>query len=161
MAATRPTATIIVVSDRIKGGKREDKATPAAREILERYGFLIERTVIVEEGLEAVTDAIAVANKQQSSLILTCGGTGLGPRNLTPEASEAFITTRLHGVESHILIEGLKHSQRAGLCRGLVGLTSRYKGASLIVNAPSSQGGVQDALNIIMRLWPSITEWLH
>lgn len=87
-------------------------------------------------------------------------GTGLGPSNLTPEVSLERISTRLHGVETNILIEGLAHSERAGLCRGVVGLTSREPGGSLIVNAPSSRGGIRDTLTVILRLWPSLTEWV-
>lgn len=155
-----PTARIIVVSDRIHSGERKDSATPTARSLLIDAGFQVTSCVVVPEGEAAVAKALDEACATDTSLILTCGGTGLGPTNLTPEVSLTHISTRLHGVETNILIEGLQHSERAGLCRGVVGLTSREPGGSLIVNAPSSRGGIRDTLVVILRLWPSLTEWV-
>lgn len=160
MPTSAPTARIIVVSDRISGGEREDTATPAAREMLEDAGFRIDAARVIPEGSADIERALDEAIAAHVSLILTCGGTGIGPRNYTPEATESRICMRLHGIETQILIEGLKHSPRAGLCRGVIGLTSREPEASLIVNAPSSRGGVHDTLAVITQLWPSLAEWL-
>lgn len=157
---TAPTARIIVVSDRIHSGEREDSSTPAARSLLDAAGFETTGSTVVPEGEAGVAGALDEALAAGASLVLTCGGTGLGPSNLTPEVSLERISTRLHGVETNILIEGLAHSERAGLCRGVVGLTSREPGGSLIVNAPSSRGGIRDTLTVILRLWPSLTEWV-
>lgn len=115
---------------------------------------------MVPEGADGVAASLNRAIEAQTSLILTCGGTGLGPRNLTPEATAERVVTRLHGVETQILLAGLEHSDRAALSRGIVGLTSREPGGSLLVNAPSSRGGVMDALQVVLPLWPSIWEWL-
>lgn len=158
---TAPTAVVIVVSDRVFGGERKDKASPAATRLLTEAGFQVTGPVIIPEGDEALRNAMAQAVEGGNSLILTCGGTGLGPRNLTPEVTEEFISTRLHGIETQVLIAGLEQSPRAGLCRGVIGLTSREPGASLIVNAPSSHGGVNDTLGVILALWPSLTEWVR
>ncbi|OIR46367.1 molybdopterin-binding protein [Corynebacterium sp. NML130628] len=158
---TAPTAVVIVVSDRVFGGERKDKASPAATRLLTEAGFQVAQPVIIPEGDEALRNAMAQAVEGGNSLILTCGGTGLGPRNLTPEVTEEFISTRLHGIETQVLIAGLEHSPRAGLCRGVIGLTSREPGASLIVNTPSSRGGVSDTLGVILALWPSLTEWVR
>lgn len=159
-AHPRPNAVVLVISDRIHGGERRDVATPAAVSMLEEAGFEIAHTAVIPEGLEAVSRALDQAIAAGAAFVLTCGGTGLGPNNLTPEATEARITTRLTGVEGSILAEGLKHSARAGLSRGVVGLTSRQRGGTLIVNAPSSKGGVEDCLNVVLGLWPSIAEWV-
>lgn len=160
MSVGTPTARIIVVSDRIVRGEREDCASPTALAMLEQAGFLIDETRVIPEGTDAVERALDEALAVQVPFILTCGGTGIGPKNYTPEATEARICMRLHGVETQVLIEGLKHSSRAGLCRGVIGLTSREPGASLIVNAPSSRGGVADTLSVVIQLWPSLAEWM-
>lgn len=156
----KPTAVVLVVSDRIYGGERADNTTPLAVSMLEAVGFDIAFTAVVPEGDEAISRELDRAIEARVPFILTCGGTGLGPNNLTPEVTEARITTRLHGVEGTILAEGLKHSTRAGLSRGVVGLTSRERGGTLIVNAPSSKGGVEDCLGVVLALWPSIAEWI-
>lgn len=156
----KPAAVVLVVSDRIYGGERQDTATPLAVSKLEAAGLEIAYTAVVPEGAEAISCELDRAIAAQVPFVLTCGGTGLGPKNLTPEETEARITTRLHGVEGTILAEGLKHSARAGLSRGVVGLTSRERGGALIVNAPSSKGGVEDCLSVVLALWPSISEWI-
>lgn len=160
MLQGKPTARIIVVSDRVHGGDREDSATPVAKMLLAGAGFHVASAQVVPEGAEAVSAALDEAIAAGTNLILTCGGTGLGPSNLTPEATQERITTRLHGVETQILLAGLEHSDRAALCRGVVGLTSREPGGSLIANAPGSRGGVADTLSVVLALWPSIAEWL-
>lgn len=160
MQPIKPTARIIVVSDRVHGGDREDSTTPVAEILLAEAGFHVASAQVVPEGAEAVSAALDEAIAAGTNLILTCGGTGLGPNNLTPEATQERITTRLHGVETQILLTGLQHSDRAALCRGVVGLTSREPGGSLIVNSPGSRGGTADTLAVVLSLWPSIAEWL-
>lgn len=151
---------VIVVSDRIIAGQRADKASPTGVAMLEEAGFEVAETTIVPEGYDAVSHAMAQSLNDDTHLILTCGGTGLGARNLTPEATGDIITTRLEGLERQILLEGLKNSSHAGLSRGIVGLTRRDHRGTLIVNAPSSTGGVKDALTVIISVWPNIAERL-
>ncbi|WP_018295795.1 MogA/MoaB family molybdenum cofactor biosynthesis protein [Corynebacterium lubricantis] len=157
---TSSRAAVIVVSDRICAGDRQDKASPVAVELLERAGFQVAPVAVINEGFDDVSRALAAAVSEGSNLVVTCGGTGVGARNLTPEATLGVITTRLEGLENQILFEGLKSSQQAGLSRGVVGLTSRESNGVLIVNAPSSPGGVRDALTVIASVWPNIQERL-
>lgn len=151
-------ASVIVVSDRVVSGEREDRAGDKAEEMLLQAGFTDVQRVVVEEGRDAVKEQIRKALDAQRPLILTCGGTGVQPRNLTPEATEPFITTRMQGIEQMLLVEGLKNTRHAAMSRGLVGFTSRGAGGSLIVNAPGSSGGVKDTLNVILELWPRLSE---
>lgn len=153
-----PKARLIVVSDRIASGERRDKASPVGAEMLNAAGFEVADSVLIPEGYDSVSTALSQALRDNIQLVVTCGGTGLGPRNLTPEATGDIITTRLEGLERQILIEGLKSSDHAGLTRGIVGLTRRDEQGSLIVNAPSSAGGVRDALGVIISVWPNIAE---
>lgn len=150
---------IIVVSDRVVASEREDRGGPLAQSLLAKAGIIAPITV-VEEGLDAVSRELAHARTAGVRVILTLGGTGLGPRNLTPEATAPHIKVVLNGLTTHVLIEGLKHSTQAGLSRGLIGLTGRGPTDSLIVNAASSMGAIRDTLSVICPVLPSIFERL-
>ncbi|BAU95575.1 molybdopterin biosynthesis protein CB [Corynebacterium suranareeae] len=151
---------VIVVSDRIKSGERIDKAGPIATELLKEAGIEISYFTVVEEGYESVHQELTKAVARRDRVIITIGGTGVGPRNRTPEATEPFIDTQLPGLMTQILFSGLSNTAQAGLSRGLVGLTARDSTASLIVNAPSSSGGVRDALGVVCPLLGQIFERL-
>lgn len=129
-----------------------------AVDILERFGFEVAPRMVVEEGLEPVGRCIASALRNNATLIVTCGGTGVRPRNLTPEATEPFLGTRLYAMEQLVLLEGLKETRHAAMSRGMIGFTTRDEGGSLIVNAPGSPGGVKDTLTVILDMWPRLSE---
>lgn len=154
-------AAIITVSDRISSGAREDKAGPIAHEFLTDAGVDVVRSVTVSEGLDGVSDALEKAIREGIRIIITIGGTGVGPRNRTPEATAPLLETELTAVMSQILFAGLANTHQAGLSRGLVGLTTRDSGSTLIINAPSSTGGVRDALGVVCPLLGPIFERLY
>ncbi len=154
------TGVVIVVSDRVLSGERENLAGPMARDLLAAAGVAVRDVVVVPEGIDAVAERLRAAVADGMRVVVTVGGTGVGPRNQTPEATAPLLSVQLTGVAMQVLVEGLKHSDHAGLSRGLVGLTGRTEGASLIVNAPSSRGGVRDTLRVICPLLPSIFERL-
>jgi len=114
----------------------------------------------IPEGFDTVSEAIRQALADGARVVLTAGGTGLKPRNRTPEAALEFIDTRLEGLERHILVQGLQSTNLAGLSRGYVGLTSRNADAALIINAPSSVGGITDVLDVICPLLDNVWESL-
>lgn len=151
-------AHVIVVSDRVFSGERPNRAGATAEEMLTNAGFDVTRRAVVEEGRDAVGSCIQAAIREHVPLIITCGGTGVRPRNLTPEATEPFLSTRLFGLEQMVLLEGLKHTRHAAMSRGLIGFTSRGSEGSLIVNAPGSRGGVEDTLKVVLELWPRLSE---
>ena len=152
--------SVIVVSDRIKSGERTDKAGPVAVDLLQESGVEISTFTVVGEGFEPVHQELVTALARRDRVIITIGGTGVGPRNRTPEATEPHIDTLLPGLMTQILFSGLSNTAQAGLSRGLVGLSSRDATAALIVNAPSSSGGVRDALGVVCPLFGSIFERL-
>lgn len=154
----RMRAVVIVVSDRAHSGEREDKSGPRARKLLADAGIEAGREVVVPEGREAVAREIDRALADGVRLIVTTGGTGVGTRNLTPEVTAERLDCRLTGLETQVLVEGLKSSRQAGLSRGLIGLASRDERAALIVNAPSAPGGVSDSLGVVLPLLGSIFE---
>ena len=151
----RLTAAIIVISDRAYSGERPDAAGPAAAQLFESHNVDVRESVVIPENKEAITNALTSAQEQGHDIILTAGGTGL-----TPEVTRPFIDTELPALAMHIFCEGVKNSPRAGLTRGLVGVTSRDETAALIINAPGSVGGVTDTITVIGPLLPSIFEQL-
>ncbi|MDO5670473.1 MAG: molybdopterin-binding protein [Corynebacterium sp.] len=153
-------ASVIVVSDRVIAGEHDNAAGDLAARLLCDAGLHVTGPLIVPEGQEAVSQALAHARAAGHRVIVTVGGTGLGPRNLTPEATAPHVAVELTGLMMQVLIAGLGNTNQAGLSRGLIGLTGRGAEDALIVNTPSSRGGVKDALGVVCPLLPNIFERL-
>src|SRR5699024_1219789 len=102
--AQRKSAKIVGVSDRIAGGERENTIGQDAAAILQEAGFSVTDLLVVPEGAEPIPKELERAIADGVALLLTCGGTGLGPRNLTPEETIKVISTRLETVESQVLV---------------------------------------------------------
>ncbi|MGV0325455.1 molybdopterin-binding protein [Corynebacterium confusum] len=90
-----------------------------------------------------------------TDVVLVIGATGISRDNDTPEVTEEFIAARMWGLENQVLLEGLKNSPRAGLCRGIIGVTSCPPG-TLLVNSASSVGAVEDTLAVVLPLLKDI-----
>ncbi|MEA2477940.1 MAG: hypothetical protein QOC87_2139 [Actinomycetota bacterium] len=137
-------AAIITVSDSASEGKREDTSGPAAVAALESAGFRVTQTSVVpdlQDVLEHRLRELAVV----VDLIVTTGGTGLGPRDVTPEATMAVIEKEARGLAELMRIEGIKKTPMAALSRGVVGAL----GTTLIVNLPGSPAGVTESLEAL------------
>ena len=126
---------VVTVSDRCVSGEREDLSGPLAQRLLAEHDVVVEKVDLVPDGIEPVREAISRAVADGARVVLTTGGTGVTPRDLTPEAT-------------------------APLSRGLVGVTSRGDVGALIVNAPGSRGGVKDTVAVIGPLVPHVLEQL-
>lgn len=158
---SRPVAgAVITVSDRCVSGEREDRSGPLAAVLLAEHDVVVDSVQVVPDGLEPVRSAIEKAVASGARVVLTTGGTGVTPRDLTPEATAPLLDTRLEGLEAQIRSHGLGHTPLAGLSRGLVGVTGRGAGAALVVNAPGSRGGVVDTIAVIGPLVPHVLEQL-
>lgn len=151
-------ARVIVVSDRVHSGERRDAAGVAAVDTLRRAGLRCADPLVIAEGVEPLRSRLVEAIAEGVQVVLTLGGTGIGSNNVTPDVSMELIDARLTGLEMQILIEGLKSTPRAGLSRGLVGVTARGGEGTLIANAPHSVGGVADCLGVLVPLLPVIFE---
>ena len=132
---------VITVSDRCVSGEREDLSGPLAQRLLAEHDVVVEKVDLVPDGVEPVREAIRRAVAGGARVVLTTGGTGVTPRDLTPEATAPLLETRIEGIEAQIRAHGLTKTPLAGLSRGLVGVTSRGADGALVVNAPGSRGG--------------------
>lgn len=128
--------------------------------LLADHGVLVDSVRIVPDGVESVRRAIEAAIEAGARVVLTTGGTGVTPHDLTPEATRPLLAARLEGIEAQVRAYGLEHTPLAGLSRALVGVTSREADGVLIVNAPGSRGGVEDTVAVVGPLVPHVLEQL-
>lgn len=159
MEGTVPGA-VITVSDRCHSGEREDLSGPLAVRLLGQWGVQVPSVTVVPDDVAAIRHALTQAVAGGARVVLTTGGTGVTPRDLTPEATAPLLDARLTGIETQILLHGLDHTPLAGLSRGYVGVTGRGADAALVVNAPGSRGGVKDTVAVIGPLVPHVLEQL-
>lgn len=151
---------VITVSDRCAAGRREDLSGPLAQRLLADYGVQVERVRVVPDDVAAIRRAVSDAVAEGARVVLTTGGTGVTPMDLTPEATAPLLQTRLEGLEAQVRDYGLTKTPLAGLSRGLIGVTGRGADGALVVNTPGSRGGVKDAVTVIGPLVPHVLEQL-
>lgn len=141
-------ATVITASNRAAAGVYQDTGGPVIVEALSELGFSVTGPVVVPDG-QPVADAIREALDAGARAILTTGGTGLTPTDLTPEMTRPFLEREVPGIAEAIRAHGAgKGIPTAGLSRGLAGICGR----TLIVNLPGSKGGVKDGLAVVVPL---------
>ena len=141
-------ATVITASNRAAAGVYEDTTGPLVVEALAELGFDVTGPVVVPDG-QPVADAITAALAEGARAVLTTGGTGLTPTDLTPEMTRPLLDREVPGIAEAIRAHGAaKGVPTAALSRGLAGVA----GTALVVNLPGSRGGVKDGLAVVMPL---------
>jgi molybdopterin adenylyltransferase len=142
-------AAVLTVSDSCSRGERTDRSGPALVEALKKHQFQVVGTAIVSDDRPAIEKAL-VRLCGEARLVLTTGGTGLGPRDFTPEATLAVTDRRVEGLPERIRLEGSRKTPYAVLSRGVCGT----RGESLILNLPGSPQGAVESLEAIVELLP-------
>jgi len=137
-------AAVVTVSDGVSTGVREDLSGDVLAELLRREGFEVERTVVPDD-VEPIADAIKAFGDSGVSLVLTTGGTGFAPRDVTPEATRRVIEREAPALAEAIRADALARTPHALLSRGIAGL----RGATLVVNLPGSPGGCRDGFEVV------------
>lgn len=139
-------ARVITVSDGVADGTREDRGGPAVRDALVEAGASVDRMVVASDGVEAVSEALQDACAGFHGLVVTTGGTGFGPRDLTPEATRAVIVREAPG-----LAEAMRLVNPLGrLSRGVAGSVDR----ALVLNVPGSPKGAVECLGAVLDVVP-------
>lgn len=158
-AADRLKAFVITVSDRSARGERPDASGPRAVDLLGRAGYDAD-SIIVPDGAESVQQALIAAVESGARLVITTGGTGIGPRDLTPEGTRPLISRELPGIAELLRREGASHNPMAVVSRGLAGVTDE-KSRAFIVNLPGSVAAVEEGLSVLLPVTRHILDQLH
>ena len=144
-------ARILVLSDLATLGEREDQSGPAVRELLESHGWQITALEVLPDEFDQIRDRlIAWTESEDCDAIFTSGGTGLGPRDVTPDATRSIIETEVTGLAELMRAEGVKSTPMAALSRAVAGVRKR----KLIVNLPGSPRGARESLESIIGILP-------
>lgn len=151
-------AAVITVSDRSARGERPDLHGPLIRDALEAAGCAVTTTV-VPDGPISVEEALRAAIAAGARVIVTTGGTGVAPRDLTPEGTSPVIERALPGIAERIRARGFDTAPASALSRGLAGITAGPASA-FVANLPGSRGGVDDGLAVVLPLLPHLMHQL-
>jgi molybdenum cofactor synthesis domain-containing protein len=136
-------AAILTVSDGVSAGEREDRSGEALAELLAADGYEVERRVVPDE-----RDTIAAAIRElaaSAGVVVTTGGTGLGPRDVTPEATLDVLDRVAPGIAEALRADSIARTPHGLLSRGVAGVV----GSTLVVNLPGSPGGARDGLAVL------------
>ena len=137
---------ILTVSDAGARGERVDSSGDAiAAWAQARNAQVVDRQLVPDESNRIVPLLLAWCDRDSADVVLTTGGTGLSPRDLTPEATRAVIEREAPGIAERLRVTSMERFPRAALSRGIAGVRHR----TLVVNLPGSTGGVRDALQAL------------
>jgi len=148
---------ILTVSDSCAQGQREDISGQEIKAMLDKDKFEIFEKKIVADNREAIANELKYfSDKAGIDVVLTTGGTGLGPRDVTPEATASVCERIVPGLSEIIRIRGWKKTESAVLSRGIAGIRNK----TLIINLPGSPKGVRESLEIILDVLPHAAQMM-
>jgi molybdenum cofactor synthesis domain-containing protein len=136
-------AAVLTVSDGVVAGTREDTSGDLLAELLAAEGYEVERRVVPDEAGEIAEAIVELAGT--AAVVLTTGGTGVAPRDVTPEATRSVIDRDAPGIAEAIRADSISKTPHALLSRGLAGVHAR----TLVVNLPGSPGGCRDGFAVL------------
>ena len=136
-------AAVLTISDGVAAGERQDDSGDLLADLLGSEGYEVERRAVADDR-EAIADAI-VELAAEAALVLTTGGTGLGPRDVTPEATAEVVDRPAPGIAEAIRADSIAKTPHGLLSRGLAGVRDR----TLVVNLPGSPGGCRDGFAVL------------
>jgi len=140
-------AAIITASDKGSVGERQDRSGPRVREMLESLGIEVVKTWIVPDEEDQIAALLREGSDDlKVDLIVTTGGTGLSPRDVTPQATKSVLDYEVPAIAEAMRAEGLKHTPRAMLSGGIVGVRK----FTLIINLPGSEKAVSENLGAFL-----------
>lgn len=139
-------AVVVTVSDRASAGVYEDETGPAVAAFLAGHGYEVAGTLVVPDDRPRIEAALKGTAERDAALVLTCGGTGFSPRDVTPEATEAVCERRVPGLPEAMRAASARITDRAWLSRATAGI----RGRTLIVNLPGSPRAAVENLEAVV-----------
>jgi len=149
-------ALILTISDSASTGKREDLSGPEAKRVLQEAGFEVAAVEVLPDERDQIESRLRRASEEDFRLVVTSGGTGLSPRDVTPEATLAVIDRNVPGIADLMRLESLKITPKAALSRAVSGI----RGGTLIINLPGSVKGVRECLAAVRPILAHAAETL-
>lgn len=147
-------AAVLTISDGVSEGTRADESGDLLAELLAGEGYEIARRVVPDEP-DAIAEAVAEL-AEDAQLVLTTGGTGFGPRDVTPEATSSVLDRPAPGIAEAIRADAIAKTPHGLLSRGVAGIRDR----TLVVNLPGSAGGCRDGFAVLRPALPHALELL-
>jgi molybdenum cofactor synthesis domain-containing protein len=149
---------IITISDTVASGERQDASGPAVAARCQELKFTVESTHTLPDDPAQIRSLLSkLADAQNIDVILTTGGTGIGPRDSTPEATQSIAERLVPGMAEEMRRKGLAHTPRAILSRGVAAI----RGSTLILNLPGSPKGAVESLDAVAALLPHSVQIIH
>ena len=149
-------ATVITVSDRSAAGERSDASGPVGVGLLRDAGWDCASAVVVPDGADSVERAIRTAIDAGAELVVTTGGTGVSPRDQTPEGTARVIERTLPGLAEELRRQGAAEKPAGMLTRGLAGVTAR----TLVVNLPGKPAAVASGIPVVLSVATHVLDQL-
>ena len=150
-------AHVITVSDGVAAGTRKDAGGPAVIALLKQAGFEASGPEVVPDDQEEISEAIETAASRGNDVVVTTGGTGLGPRDVTPQAISAVIDYEVPGIGEAMRRAGEGSTPMAALSRSIAGV----RGKTLIISLPGSPKGATESLDAVVAILGHAIDLLH